>query len=761
MLALKKLKSFSSIFFKSRAWIADTPPIQGKFPPMVYEGIEDHKEKVRKFPFKTKKRVETKETQKQAVKAYEEELIRRYEKEISGLEDPVYPEAADELYGEHPQSTRKYDKIHAKELYWQPRSEETQEDILRKISYLKEFTGPQPIIDQSVSALIDKIEAKFRPLLPKPLEKITDPDFSITDIYKSDPEFRVLFEELALLIKKVNYKLYPNIAHNISFRLRYKEDIFGLWKDFETELLKFLHNYSTIEIAKLGYAVAGFFPKAGSTFLYQTLRNIAVQDLPGATLSEIMHIYQGFRLSGTQAVHTGVLNQLKVRGQKLVQGSPEAIAELLYTYANCRTKKHQRKRRRIQDEEVYEAFDFLKLFENELLAAIPQLSAEGLTRVALALVILRLNNTDDLLLELEMAIMKQVPKLDEFQSSSILYAFSKINHGQPYGQDAFWKAFEPQVKKYWNGYSNIKKSRIMYGYTARAVCSSELKDKLFLPWVTENISNLSYSELANVAYGLMFLEVNDKKIWADFVRNVGSQKLVCPLIHYKAIKYARFYVEALFPEWNYNHYEASCLEAERYYNTMRMIQESIKQENVDIYRILSLKLDIRNYISFLQYENLFIVHAAFMPEKVGVMFQKKRDCLPDSTKPLPIYELQLKLLRANQWDIINLNIQEYYEKDVKLREEDLKKQILENLEKAKDKHLQAEQARRAELDAYQMNFFNNNLWTQMHGIDKLTLKQEDVDNYMRSIITDIKEEEIEKARAGRGNLEQESTQKEK
>ena len=757
MLALKKLKGLPSLFFKSCARISDAPPIQGKFPPLAYEGIEDYKDKTIKYPYYKKKKPETKDTRKQAMKAYEEQLIRRYEREISGLEDPVYPSPKDELYDEHPQATRKYDKILTKELYWQPRSEETQEHIRRKISYLTEFTGPFPISDQNIQNLIDSIEAKLLPLLPKPLDKITDPNFSVADIYKAHPEFHESFLQLTLLIKKANYKLYPNIALQLSQRLRYKEDVFGLWKEFETELMKFLPNYPTIDIAKLGYAVAGFFPKAGSTMLFQTLRNIAVQDLSGATLKDILHLYQAFRLSGSTTVHEGIISQLKTRGPKLVQGSPDDVANVIYTYANCRAKKHQRKRRRIANEELFEAYDVMQLFEKEILEAIPEFSAESLTRFSLALLIMRLNNIEDMLLELEIAITKQAAKLDAFQVSNLIYAFSKINNGQPYGQESLWKALEAQVKKNWKGFSNLEKSRIMYGFTARAVCSDELKDKVFLPWVRESVKGLSYAELANVAYGLMFLRVEDKAIWADFVRNVGSQPLVCPIIYYKAIKYARFYVDALFPDWNYTHYEASCLEAERYYNTMRILEDSLKQENVDLYRVLSLKLDIKNFISFLQYENLFVIHAAFMPQKVGVMFQKKRDCLPDSTKASPMYELTLKLLKDSQWDIINLNVQEFYEKDVATREAELKKAIEENLEKAKDKHVQEELNRRAELDAYQENYFVNNLWSEAQDLKKFYVTQEDVDEYLRSIITDVKEEEMLAQKGLAGELGEDTT----
>jgi hypothetical protein len=47
-------------------------------------------------------------------------------------------------------------------------------------------------------------------------------------------------------------------------------------------------------------------------------------------------------------------------------------------------------------------------------------------------------------------------------------------------------------------------------------------EKIYLPWIRASMADFSYSELQNVAYGLMFSGVNEKEIWSAFVRNVAT-----------------------------------------------------------------------------------------------------------------------------------------------------------------------------------------------------------------------------------------------
>ena len=66
------------------------------------------------------------------------------------------------------------------------------------------------------------------------------------------------------------------------------------------------------------------------------------------------------------------------------------------------------------------------------------------------------------------------------------------------------------MKKHWKSLDNKEKSRIFYAYTARSVCNEKLYKGLFNEWIKTEMSNFTYSELANVAYGLMYLGETDK-----------------------------------------------------------------------------------------------------------------------------------------------------------------------------------------------------------------------------------------------------------
>lgn len=616
---------------------------------------------------------------------------------------------------------RKYDKILAKELYFNPRQPDVYAYTQRKIGFLKEFQEPFVINDENATRLIEESDKALTKALGAHISSFVDPNFDVTGAQKNNETVVKNLKELASLIPKLNYRLYPNIAMNLAFRLKYKEDFAGVWKAIEKELMVILPNLSVMEIVKLKQAMAGFYPKAGSSTLHKAFLDIVAHDVPGCDLSELLHIYQAFRLASVDKMHLKVYNALITKDfKKQLENDPEQVANIVYTYANCRLDKLDRKKFRTTFEEKKEAQKLLEHYFDALEASIPKMSLEGLTRLALGLSLLRLENFKDLFLKIERAALKQVANADPFQTANLIYAFSKGNDGQGAGKEKFYKEFEPLVTKHWGKFNSHEKSRIYFAYAQRSLISKELREKTFNPWLKESLPKFDYHDLANVAYGLMYDEVTDRETWKAFARNVSTQKFVCPMLYYRPLKLARYYMDIYFPEWNMNHYEDTCFEVERYYNISRLYQNYERQEYYDFSKIIHIDLNFDVKI-WLEWENLYPVDYAIMPQKVGIFLQKDRDSLPGTNSPNPAYKLREKILKANGWTVFSVNwndfiglgpsrnewlkgkVEELLKKtaeNIKKDEMDRRTAVLEHLDEVYSKIDDA--ARRKTLDRYSM-----------------------------------------------------------
>jgi len=60
----------------------------------------------------------------------------------------------------------------------------------------------------------------------------------------------------------------------LGVRLRYQEDVAGIWQAMETELFKVLFNMSFMELVKLKYGLSFLRPKGGSTKLHKAINDL-------------------------------------------------------------------------------------------------------------------------------------------------------------------------------------------------------------------------------------------------------------------------------------------------------------------------------------------------------------------------------------------------------------------------------------------------------------------------------------------------------
>jgi len=661
-----------------------------------WEGLTEHNDKYEKVKYtpplkgqmKRKKEQEAFEQLKQAIQ-------KKMEKEISGeTEKKQETKTRDDVFaeGETPE-VRRYDRVRIKELYFTPRLDNLHAYNNRKNSYLTEFQGPFEIHDERVTTLLTSIEKRLTEVLKAPITNFQDPEFSAAEVQQNDPQVLQSLNELREVIKKTNYRLFPNIAMFLSCNLRYKEDFAGVWEAMEQELFKVLHNMSSIEIAKLKFALGGSFPKAGSPKLHRALLDLAREDLNGMNASELLHTFHAFRLLAKDRIYTKIVDQFMKRGQTLVKGDPDAVANLLYTYANCRQKKHQRLVKRDPIEELREANALLDQLLPEIEEAIPKMSLEALTRLSITMLLVRTKDYNDIIIKIDRTIRKKAAELDAFQTANIIYAFSKMNEGLSGGKAELFQELEKNVLKFKSEFNDLELSRIFYAYAKRGLLSKDLSEKVIMPWVKQNISNFNYAELANIAYSLMFIGNTDKELWRSFMKNVSTQKHRCPIIHYQPLKYARIYVEAIAPEWDFSYYEDTCFEAERYFNVLRQNKFEDDPYLAALNSALKWDLQYEEIKMYVEWENLFIIDFAVISHKFAILIRRPEACL-ENKEATPLFNLRKKLLEVNGWTVMDLDWNSYSEMGPEVRNAWLKEQVDKYTEKTKQNVKAYEEYRR-------------------------------------------------------------------
>lgn len=112
----------------------------------------------------------------------------------------------------------------------------------------------------------------------------------------------------------------------------------------------------------------------------------------------------------------------------------------------------------------------------------------------------------------------------------------------------------------------------------------ELLNKTILPWLDKELPNLSHAEVANITYGLLYVEDKSKDRWFCIIKNICRQKYHVPIVHYTPLKLARFYYDSLFPGYDHSLFENACFHAEREYDVRRTRRNKY---NHDAYYIMS------------------------------------------------------------------------------------------------------------------------------------------------------------------------------
>ena len=103
-------------------------------------------------------------------------------------------------------------------------------------------------------------------------------------------------------------------------------------------------------------------------------------------------------------------------------------------------------------------------------------------------------------------------KLDDYQISNIIRAFSKGLRGRSYGKEKLMFSIEPKLIKWIDEFNLRDLSNIAYWYAQRQTGNPDFHN-LLLKKISEQIHKADFSTLHNVIYYLMFRENKDRDLW--------------------------------------------------------------------------------------------------------------------------------------------------------------------------------------------------------------------------------------------------------
>jgi hypothetical protein len=162
-------------------------------------------------------------------------------------------------------------------------------------------------------------------------------------------------------------------------------------------------------------------------------------------------------------------------------------------------------------------------------------------------------------------------------------------------------------------------------------------------------------------------------------------------------------MEALFPEWDFTHYENTCFEAERYFNIDRLSFDFEQDEFYDITK--SLRVDLGFPVKIMYgWENLFHIDYAIQPNMIAILIQKNRDTLPNK-KPKPMHLLRETILKQNGFKTFNIVHEDFVNMGPN-RNDLIKKELDKLMDMTKDSKQKEEEARRDQVFAALEKTFN-------------------------------------------------------
>lgn len=256
------------------------------------------------------------------------------------------------------------------------------------------------------------------------------------------------------------------------------------------------------------------------------------------------------------------------------------------------------------------------------------------------------------------------------------------------GSDKFFSEIEDTIIELSNKneFSPEEFSDICYAYSIRGNLSEKMK-KFFNNFIEKNPKKfVTYHSMHNLFYYFMFTDYLNQKVFEILIDNYLKINAKLPLVYYRSFKLFDSYIsdgpeaEKLLP-LAYQLREKFYY-AEQLYDYVKY--ERIYEESDEIKTmkdILELRM-IKDPITCLVKNNLTIIHFCFPEFKIGINVWNEKHLVPNTSGEKPrINEQHLlhgKLLRMKNWEIMDLNWEEFTNMGEQLKKDEFLHNWFEN-----------------------------------------------------------------------------------
>ena len=511
---------------------------------------------------------------------------------------------------------QEYRIINNAELFKVQKSQEHWENVKRSKAFIAEkFFPPFDVRESNLRALLD----------PSNHPVYSNPDH---------PGYEAWHSKLLEVIPNLNHDILVLLSLHLAYEAHVNDR--ALWRAIEDQALASMHHMTMTQVCQMEWATMEQKPKQVSARLNTHLQKRAIEHIEKATASELIDILQGFRQRKSKDMYQRIRKSLIDRKTALfpqVQaGQEKARAELIinlfYTLASNRPKDFGVYKEYAKDE----LNEVLAHYEEELKEATLHVDVEHLVRLAQALYIFKTKEFETLFWKIEDVAVQQVDKLDIYQITNLVRAFTHSQENKQCGRDKTFFVFESKILKNMDTISDRDVTHLMYAYGVRNVGNPELH-KAFEKKLGEIADRLDYPSLHNAIYYMLFREIANKLIWEKIIKATVGNADVLPIIYYRPFKASKFYLKAKYPELDIQDYTDKFWYAERYYNVTKL--EENMQTDKTYYKFKGF-LNARCFvypISFMTLHNLFLMHYVFNDQKIAINFHLEKFLPTYNSKP--------------------------------------------------------------------------------------------------------------------------------
>lgn len=506
-------------------------------------------------------------------------------------------------------------------------------------------------------------------------------------IYHGSEEIKNEFQKLFVSLKGSNVRDAIELAAGLHSQLWYFQDLYStapVWNEIELQIDFSMHILTFRQKVKAFHAFNSRSPKKGSLLFRKKLEdNLLKTDFKIIPIREVLEFSTATRrCKNNDFAHRKFFLNLKKRGSELENLTIENQLglEIAYTFFNNRLLPFERKKLVHEEEEVEEEIIIMEMVYRSISDRIGLMSDSDLLRLVSILNMVKVDYYSELGIRVTRVIQSRVNSIEPDVLIVLLQGLTKANRKRSVGDKKFWDSVSSFILKNFAKFDKICDKFLfcelfeILAYHDRLPSKDyhKLFRKKIISWVESDV--LNYDELVSLGNGIMCMDLNypnTKTILEDFqsiVTAVSYQKTNSGLKHHQTLKYMRMLGEALNPTWSLDIWDILWYHAEKEFSPWKLKKRLKTHELTEVISFLQDKLEVP-MLPVYCHENSFLIDIANQRMKLGI-YLKTPDHIVSSSKLaedfdttegriLPERQLQINILRAQGWQIYELDYLEF------------------------------------------------------------------------------------------------------